>query len=255
MSYSVVIVDDEPPARAKLRRLLAELPDFRVVAEAATVAEGVAAVTAAQPDVLYLDIQLGTQSGFDIVDGLRGAAAPLIVFTTAYSEYAVRAFDVQALDYLLKPFDRDRFLTSIERVRTALAEPDRSDVEERVRRLLAQVPGRPVAVEQILIRDAERAFFLAVRDIDRIEAAGNYVEVHAGGRVHLVRESLTSFIAPLDTGEFLRVHRSHVVRLGFIAELRPMFHGDYELVLRDGEMLPLSRRYKALLPDAIRERL
>lgn len=256
MSFEVVIVDDEPPARAKLRRLLDELPDFRVVAEAAEVAEAVQAVSAARPDVLYLDIQLGAHSGFDVLDGLRAAGvSPLIVFTTAYSEYAVRAFEVQALDYLLKPFDRDRFLASIERVRGALAEADRSDLEERVRRLLAQVPGRTAVVQQVLVRGTDRAYFLAVRDIDRIAAAGNYVEVHAAGKIHLVRESLTSFIAPLDTTEFLRVHRSHVVRVGFIAELRPMFHGDYELVLRDGQTLPLSRRYKALLPEAIRERL
>ncbi|HEY3516277.1 MAG TPA: LytTR family DNA-binding domain-containing protein [Gammaproteobacteria bacterium] len=256
MSYSVVVVDDEPPARAKLKRWLGELPEFRVAAEAGDVAEAITAVSAIRPDVLYLDIQLGTHSGFDVVDGLRDAeASPLIVFTTAYSEYAVRAFDVQALDYLLKPFDRDRFLTSIERVRAALVEPDRSDVEERVRRLLAQLPGRASAVQQILVRESDRAYFLAVRDIDRIAAAGNYVEVHVGGKSHLIRESLTSFIARLDAAEFLRVHRSHVVRLGFIAELRPMFHGDYELVLRDGQTLPLSRRYKALLPEAIRERL
>jgi two-component system LytT family response regulator len=121
--------------------------------------------------------------------------------------------------------------------------------------LLAQLPGRPSAAQQILVKSGERAFFVAVRDIDRIAAAGNYVEVHVGGKVHLIRESLTSFIAPLDAMEFLRVHRSHVVRLGFIAELKAMFHGDYELVLRDGQVLPLSRRYKALLPEAIRERL
>jgi two-component system LytT family response regulator len=256
MSRPVVIVDDEPPARAKLRRWLDELPDFRVAAEAGGVDDALAAVTAAQPEVLYLDIQLGARSGFEVVDELSAAGlSPLIVFTTAYSEYAVRAFDVQALDYLLKPFDRDRFLVSIERVRAALAEPDRSDVEERVRRLLAQVPGRPTAVQQILVKSADRAFFLAVRDIDRVAAAGNYVEVHSGGKLHLIRESLTSFIASLDPSEFLRVHRSHVVRVGFIAELKPMFHGDYDLVLRDGETLPLSRRYKALLPEVIRERL
>lgn len=255
MSYSVVIVDDEPPARAKLGRFIAEVSDFRVAAEAATVDEAVSAVLSATPDVLYLDIQLGSRSGFDVIDGLRAVASPLIVFTTAYSEYAVRAFEIQAVDYLLKPFDRDRFLRSVERTRAALAEPDRSDLEERVRRLLARIPGRPAAVRQILVRDADRAFFLPVDEIQRISAAGNYVEVHAGGKVHLVRDSLTSFVAQLDAEEFLRVHRSHVVRVGFIAELRPMFHGDYELVLRDGQTLALSRRYKALLPEAIRERL
>jgi two-component system LytT family response regulator len=255
MSYSVVIVDDEPPARAKLVRFVAELDDFRVAAEANSVDEAIAAVRNTTPDVLYLDIQLGSHSGFDVVDGLKGFASPLIVFTTAYSEYAVKAFELQALDYLLKPFDRDRFLRSIERTRAALAEPDHSDLEERVRRLLAQIPGRPAAANQILVRESDRAFFLSVDAIQRVSAAGNYVEVHANGKVHLVRDTLSSFIAQLDASEFLRVHRSHVVRVSFIAELRPMFHGDYELVLRDGQTLSLSRRYKALLPAAIRERL
>ncbi|MFL6600078.1 MAG: LytR/AlgR family response regulator transcription factor [Steroidobacteraceae bacterium] len=255
MSYSVVIVDDEPPARAKLVRFIAELADFRVVAEAGTVEEAVTAVRNTKPDVLYLDIQLGSHSGFDVVDGLTATAAPLIIFTTAYSEYAVKAFELQALDYLLKPFDRDRFLRSVERTRAALTESDHSDVEERVRRLLTQIPGRPAAANQILVRESDRAFFLAVDAIQRVSAAGNYVEVHANGKVHLIRDTLTSFIAQLDAGEFLRVHRSHVVRVGFIAELRPMFHGDYELVLRDGQILSLSRRYKALLPAAIRARL
>jgi two-component system LytT family response regulator len=255
MSYSVIIVDDEPPARAKLARFIAELEDFRVAAEAASVAEAVTAIRSTTPDVLYLDIQLGSHSGFDVIDALQGCAPPLIVFTTAYSEYAVRAFELQAIDYLLKPFDRDRFLKSVARTRAALAEPDRSDVEERVRRLLAQIPGRPAAANQILVRESDRAFFLAVDAIQRVSAAGNYVEVHAHGKVHLIRDTLTSFITQLDTTEFLRVHRSHVVRVSFIDELRPLFHGDYELVLRDGQTLSLSRRYKALLPAAIRERL
>lgn len=255
MTYSVVVIEDEPPARAKLGRFLSELDDFRVVSEAATVEAGIGAVASAIPDVIYLDIQLGTRSGFDVIDGLREIASPLVVFTTAYSEYAVRAFEVQAVDYLLKPFDRDRFLRSIERVRAALAEPDHSDLEERVRRLLAGIPGRPAAARQILVRETERAFFLPVDEIQRVSAAGNYVEVYAGGKVHLVRDSLTSFINQLDPAEFLRVHRSHVVRVSFIAELRPLFHGDYELVLRDGQTLALSRRYKALLPAPIRDRL
>jgi two-component system, LytTR family, response regulator len=255
MTYSVVIIEDEPPARAKLARFIAELQDFRLVAEASSVDEGIAAVKSVVPDVIYLDIQLGTRSGFDVIDGVRDIGSPLIVFTTAYSEYAVRAFEIEAVDYLLKPFDRDRFIRSVERIRGALAEPDRSDLEERVRRLLAAIPGRPAATRQILVRETERAFFLDVDTIQRVSAAGNYVEVHAGGKVHLVRDSLTSFAAQLDPGEFLRVHRSHVVRVGFIAELRPMFHGDYELVLRDGQTLALSRRYKALLPAAIRDRL
>jgi two-component system, LytTR family, response regulator len=255
MSHSVVIVDDEPPARAKLRRFIDELEDFHVAAEADTVDTATTAVRESTPDVLYLDVQLGTRSGFEVLDGLRGTATPIIVFTTAYSEHAVRAFEVQALDYLLKPFDRDRFLQSAARVRAALLSPDGSDWEERMRRMLAGVAGRPPPAKQLLIREADRVYFLSVEDIDRISAAGNYVEVHAAGKVHLIREPLSSFISQLAPEEFLRVHRSHAVRIGFIAEMRPMFHGDYELVLRDGERLPLSRRYKQLLPATIRRRL
>jgi len=255
MSYSVVIVEDEPPARAKLERFIAELEDFRLAGHADTVDTAVAEIGYLNPDVVYLDVQLGTRSGFEVLEGLRDIATPLIVFTTAYSEYAVKAFEIQALDYLLKPYDRERFLQSVARVRAALTDPDRSDFEERLRRLLAGMPGRPPPAKQILVRTGERAFFLEVADIQRVSAAGNYVEVHVEGKSHLIRESLADFVAQLDPSEFLRVHRSHVVRVGFIAELRAMFHGDYELVLRDGQRVALSRRYKQLLPATIRERL
>ncbi len=255
MSVAVVIVDDEPPARAKLRRLLAEADGFEVAAAAGDVEAAVAALRATAARVLFLDIQLGARSGFDVLDAIRGAAAPVVVFTTAYSEHAVRAFELQALDYLLKPFDRERFTRSLERVRAALADPDPGDLEERMRRLLATLPGRSAAATRILVRGADRAFFLDTATIERVSAAGNYVEVQAAGATHLVRETLASFIDQLDPAEFIRVHRSHVVRIGFIAELHPLFHGDYELVLRDGTRLGLSRRYRALLPAAIRDRL
>jgi len=255
MSHSIVIVEDEPPARSKLERFIEGLDDFRVTGQADSVESALAIIRAERPAVVFLDIRLGTRSGFDVLDGLRGCAAPLVVFTTAYSEYAVRAFEVQALDYLLKPYDEERFLQCVARIRAALAEPDRGDFEERMRRLLAGMPDRRPQPRQILVRSGERAFFLDVADIQRVSAAGNYVEVHAGGKTHLIRESLADFVSQLDASEFLRVHRSHVVRVGFIAELRPLFHGDYELVLHDGQRVALSRRYKQLLPAAIRRRL
>jgi two-component system LytT family response regulator len=255
LSHSVLIVEDEPPARAKIKRFLAPLAEFQVVAEADSVEVAVALIKAHQPDVVYLDIQLGERSGFEVLEAIRGCFSPHIVFTTAYSEFAVRAFDLQALDYLLKPFDRERFLRSVERVKHALSDPDHGDLEERIRRVLAAMPGQAAPIKQILVRDRSRAYFVAVDSIERLAAAGNYVEIHAAGKVHLVREPLAQLIAQLDASEFIRVHRSHVVKLAFIAELQPMFHGDYELVLRNGERLALSRRYKALLPPAIRERL
>ena len=255
MTHKVVIVDDEPPARAKLMRFLAPLPEFEIVAQADAVENAVAEIKARKPDLVYLDIQLGAHSGFDVLETIRGTESPHIVFTTAYSEYAVQAFDVQALDYLLKPYDRERFLRSIDRVKAALADPDHGDLEERVRRVLAAMPGQAAPIKQILIRDRARAYFIPVDSIERLSAAGNYVEIHAAGKVHLVREPLAKLAAQLDASEFIRVHRSHVVKLTAIAELQPMFHGDYELILRSGERLALSRRYKALLPPAIRERL
>lgn len=255
MTHSVVIVDDEPPARAKLRRFLAALPEFKIKAEADSVDSAVAQITQHRPDIVYLDIQLGSRSGFDVLEAIHGLLSPHIVFTTAYSEYAVRAFDVQAIDYLLKPFDRERFIQSVGRVKAELADPEPGELEERVRRVLAAMPGHAAPVKQILVRDRARAYFVSVDSIERLSASGNYVEIHAGGKVHLMREPLAKLIAQLDTAEFIRVHRSHAVKVAFIAELQPMFHGDYELILRNGERLPLSRRYKALLPSAIRERL
>jgi two-component system LytT family response regulator len=253
LNHKVVVIEDEPPARAKLARFLSALEDFTLMAEADSVESGIAAVRAHEPEVVFLDIQLGARSGFEVLEAIRGELSPHVIFTTAYSEYAVRAFEIQALDYLLKPFDRGRFEKSVQRVREALVDPDRGDLEERVRRVLASLPGQPAPVKQILVRDKNRGYFLAVESIDRIEAAGNYVEIHAGGKTHLVREALSKFIAQLNPEEFIRVHRSHVVRLSFIAELHPMFSGDFELTLRNGERVALSRRYKALLPASIRE--
>ena len=255
MSHSVILVDDEPPARAKLARFLKPLEDFAVLAEADSVESAIEAVERWQPALMFLDIQLGSRSGFEVLEAIQGKLPVHVVFTTAYSQYAVRAFDIQAIDYLLKPYDRERFLKSVQRVREALADPDRGDLEEKVRRVIASMPGRPAPMKQILVRDKGRGFFVPVESIERIEAAGNYLELHAQGKVHLIREPLSKFIAQLDPEEFIRVHRSHVVRLSFIAELHSMFSGDYELTLKNGERLALSRRYKALLPASIRGQL
>ena len=255
MSHPVVIIDDEPPARAKLARFLAPLTEFEVVAEADAVESAIDAIGRHRPELVFLDIQLGARTGFEVLEAIRGSVEPHVVFTTAYSEYAVRAFEIQALDYLLKPYDRERFLRCMQRVRESLVDPDRGDLEERIRRMLTAMPGQPAPLKQILVRDKARGYFVPVDSIERIAAAGNYVEIHAAGKTHLVREPLSKFIAQLNTEEFIRVHRSHVVRVSFIAELHAMFSGDFELVLRNGERLALSRRYKALLPASIRERL
>jgi two-component system LytT family response regulator len=243
----VVIVEDEPPARAKLRRFLDEHVNYRIVAEAEDVAGGLAAWRNEKPDLLFLDIQLGSESGFDLLTRAP-PPYPLIVFTTAFHEHALRAFEFAALDYLLKPFDRDRFARTLARVGERLSaraenEGDAAD-EERLRKL-ASTPR----LSRIVVHERGRTLIVPIADVQRLSAAGNYVEVHTKARTYLVRATLSRLAQRLDPVEFLRVHRSHLVRADCVAEVAPWAHGDLRLTLKDGSELMLSRRYRGLLPE------
>ena len=250
----VAIVEDEPPARAKLRRLLANHVDYRLVGEAEDIAGALALLRRDKPDLLFLDIRLGDENGFDVL-ARTAPPHPLIVFTTAYHEHALRAFEVAALDYLLKPFDRARFEQCLERVTARLDERrggdgDRdgvTDDEERLRRIGGL--GRAGRLVRIVVHERGRSRVVPIAEVVRLSASGNYVEVHTRERRHLVRATLARLSQRLDPAEFLRVHRSHLVRADFIATTEPWAHGDVRLVLRDGAELMLSRRYRALLPD------
>ncbi|MBO9663004.1 LytTR family DNA-binding domain-containing protein [Dokdonella sp.] len=248
----VAIVEDEPPARAKLRRLLAERAGYRVVAEAEDVAGGLAALRETRPDLLFLDIRLGAENGFDLL-ARAAPPLPLLVFTTAYHEHALRAFEVAALDYLLKPFDRERFAHMLARVTQRLAERRDGDGaslgEERLRRIDAGLTRMP-RLQRLIVHERGRSLVVQLADVLRFAAAGNYVEVHTRERRHLIRATLSRLAQRLDPAEFLRVHRSHLVRADFVASIAPWAHGDLKLILRDGSELMLSRRYRALLPDA-----
>jgi two-component system LytT family response regulator len=245
----VVIVEDEPPARAKLRRLLDPHADYRIVAEADDVAGGLAAWRNLRPDLLFLDIQLGAESGFDLL--VRAPPpCPLIVFTTAYHEHALRAFEFAALDYLLKPFDRDRFARTLVRVGERLADRGEGDEDvagaERLRHLGALAAPR---LSRIVVHERGRSLIVPIADVQRLSAAGNYVELHTAARRYLVRATLARLAQRLDPGEFLRVHRSQLVRAECVAEVAPRAHGDALLTLRDGSEVLLSRRYRDLLPE------
>ena len=248
----VAIVEDEPPARAKLKRMLGEHDGYRVVAEADDVTTGVAALRDEKPDLLFLDIRLGAGNGFDVLT--RAAPPyPLVVFTTAYHEHALRAFEFAALDYLLKPFDRGRFARTLERVAARLAEPDADGEEERLRKLGAELKVTP-RLCRFVVHERGRSLIVPIGEVSRLSAAGNYVEVHTPSRRHLVRATLSRLAQRLDPAEFLRVHRSHLVRANAIAEVAPWAHGDLKLTLNDGSELMLSRRYRSLLPEDWRER-
>jgi two-component system LytT family response regulator len=246
----VLIVEDEPPARAKLRRLLAEHAAYRVVAEASDLADGLAALRREKPDLLFLDIRLGADNGFDLL--VRATPPyPLVVFTTAYHEHALRAFEFAALDYLLKPFDRTRFARTLARVEERLAERVDADgdvaAEERLRHLGAGF-GSP-ELSRLVVHERGRSLIVPIAEVQRLSAAGNYVEVHALGNRHLIRATLSRLAQRLDPAEFLRVHRSHLLRADFIAAIAPRAHGDLNLTLRDGSELMLSRRYRGVLPE------
>lgn len=254
----VAIVEDEPPARARLRRLLSAHAGWRIVAEAEDVAGGLAILRTHAPDLLFLDIRLGAEDGFDLL--ARAAPPyPLVVFTTAWHEHALRAFEVAALDYLLKPFDRERFARCLDRVAARLAErraegQAEADAGEEGLRRLAGGLARTPRLRHIVVHARGRSLIVPIGEVQRLEAAGNYVEVHTAGARHLVRATLARLAQRLDPAEFLRVHRSHLVRADFIAACTPWAHGDLKLTLRDGSEVMLSRRYRALLPAGSIER-
>jgi two-component system LytT family response regulator len=248
-----LIADDERPARRKLRELLCREADFEVVAEAADGVEAVAAIRAAAPDVVFLDIQMPRLDGFGVIAEVGVQAMPLVVFVTAFDEHALRAFEVHALDYLLKPFAPSRLRRLLERLRRQLAPPGEvsgavagGDLAQRIERLLAAVRPIPEYPRQLLVDRGEgRQALLAVDQIDLIRAEGNYLRCFAPGAEYRRRGTLRDLEGRLDPARFVRVNRSEIVRLEAIRELQPWFHGDARVILRDGSVLTFSRRYRA----------
>jgi two-component system LytT family response regulator len=231
-----LIVDDEPLARRAVRQPLAALGDFEVVGEAGHGAEAVAAIGALRPDLVFLDVQMPEMDGFGVIAAIGMDAMPLTVFVTAFDAYAVRAFEAEALDYLLKPFDDRRFAHVIERVRRRIGDGD--DQRDRLRAVLG-------AQSTLVARGNGTARLIRVDEIDWIAAAGDYAEVHAGGRATLLHESLASLEARLPKAAFARIHRSAIIRLDRLAEVRPGSHGDGIVRLTCGAELRFSRRYRA----------
>ena len=241
-----LIADDEAPARRKLRDLLARENDFDVVGEAGDGAEAVALIRAVSADVVFLDIQMPRLDGFGVIQEVGVDDMPLVVFVTAYDEHALKAFEVHALDYLLKPFSPSRFGRLLERVRQRLEPGSSGDLAERVERLLAAVRPAPEYLRQILVeKDEGRQVLLAVDQIDRICAEGNYLRFFSQGAETRRRGTLRDLEGRLDPARFLRLNRSEIVRLEAIREVQPWFHGDARVLLQDGTLLTWSRRYRA----------
>lgn len=242
------VVEDERPTRRALVEALSGIDDVRVVWEAADGVEAVERCGARPPDVLFLDVQMPEMSGFDVLDTLEPDEAPrAVVFVTAYDRYAVRAFDVHAVDYILKPFDGERLLRALDRARERIPEADGPSAPAPVpelRAVLRELEGRLRHLERIPVRTRGRILFVDVDDVSRIEADGNYVRLHAGEREHLVRRPLGRLVARLDPRRFARVHRSRAVNLSRVREMEPLDGGDAVLRMEDGARVRMSRTYR-----------
>ena len=237
-----LIVDDERLARLKLRRFLEEQPDVEIVGECGSGAEAVERIRAEQPDLLFLDIQMPGLDGFAVLREVGSERRGRVVFVTAHDEHAVRAFEVEALDYLLKPFDRARFQQTLDRVRRER----RQTLDDKIAALLERIekPATEEPLDRILVRSGGRMTSLKLRDVDWIEADDNDLRFHVGRATHLVRDTLRRLEPRLDPRLFLRIHRKAIVNIEAIAEIRSLFHGDYDVLLRDGTALPVGRTYR-----------
>jgi two-component system, LytTR family, response regulator len=246
-----LVVDDEPMARERIRSLLAQEVDVEVVGECADGVQAVSAIQQLSPELVFLDVQMPAVDGFGVIQQVGPDRMPMVVFVTAYDEYALQAFEVHALDYLLKPFGRDRLQQCLDHARR---QRERRQTGELGKTLLALVQDfRPEQKKQdrLVIKSGGRVFFVRTEEIEWIEAAGNYVRLHMKDQSHLFRETMNQMEARLDPHRFFRIHRSRIVNTERIKELQPWFNGEYVVVLQNGTQLRLSRSYREKLEERL----
>lgn len=244
MKIRTLIVDDEQLARERLRGFLSVEMDLEIVGECADGQAAVEAIERDEPDLLFLDVQMPELDGFGVLEAAKPARPPVVIFTTAFSQHALRAFEVHALDYLLKPFDRDRVRVALDRARDRLRQSQAGALNAKLTALLAEMRPPTQAVDRLVVKTGGRVMLVRTADIDWVEAADNYVSLHVGAETHLLRETMGAIEARLDPKAFLRISRSTIVNVERIKELQPMFHGDYTVILRNGTRLSLSRSYR-----------
>ena len=241
----VLVADDQPMARERLVSLLAAEPGVEVTATASSGPETVEVIRQSSPDLVFLDLQMPGMDGFKVIETIGVDRMPPTVFVTAYDEYAVRAFEVQAIDYLLKPFGRQRFQSALARARKHLERDRQGELAQRLSELLRT--GRSETTERLLVKAGGRVSFVDIDSIDWVEAEGNYVRIHAGSQVYLMRETMNGLIARIGERQFFRIHRSRIVNIARVKELIIAGGGDYQVLLWDGTRLGLSRLYRDAL--------
>lgn len=245
-----LIVDDEALARRRLRQFLSEVPDVEVVGECEDGRRAVSLIRSAAPDLLFLDVQMPLLDGFGVIREVGAGSVPAVVFVTAFDQFALRAFEAHALDYLLKPFGRERFMQAVGRARRQLGD---SDVRRRLDALVGGLAERPRYSTRLAVKARGRTVILATDEIDWVGASDNYLELHAGPETYVVRETLGQLQSKLDPRQFVRIHRSTLVNVGRVRELHPLFAGDQLAVLRDGTKLQVSRTHRARLMSLLDE--
>ena len=246
-----LIVDDESLARERIRDMLASDPQIEVVADCANGRDAIKAIQLLSPDLVFLDVEMPGIDGFGVLEAIKSGRIPTIIFVTAYDRYAVRAFEVFALDYLLKPFDQERFDKALSRAKAQLSIEQNDALNQRILSALEAIKTRPVHLERLVIKMNGHVFFIKAEEIDWLEAEGNYVRLHAGKESYLLRDTISALESQLDPKRFIRVHRSAIVNIDRITELQPWFHGEYRIILREGVQLTLSRTYREKLHDLL----
>jgi len=242
MTLRALIVDDEPIGRRRLRALLKGEADIEVVGECEDGNAALEAVRRLRPDLMFLDVQMPGLDGFDVIELLKGHWCPAVIFVTAYDRYAMRAFDVHAVDYLLKPFERSRLKTAIGR---AVALAGHADASKRLQAMVESIRAAELP-RRFLVKTPSRVYAVRADDVESIEAAGHYVELRSSdGRAHLLRESMNAIVRRIARSRFARIHRSTIVNIDKIKELQPAFHGEYTVTLHSGRRLQCSRTYAA----------
>ena len=241
-----IIVDDEPPARRNLRALLKAVPDIELVKECGNGRDAVEYIRALEPDLIFLDVQMPEMNGFEVLEQLTDQPLPVVIFVTAYDKYALKAFEVSALDYLLKPFDDARFHKALAQALRQIEQQDASELGRKLLTLMATREVRPGAqppryLSRLMVKTAGRVIFIRAEEIDWVEAYDNYVRLHVGDKAHLLRQTMNELEAALDPKQFARIHRSTIVNLDRVKELRTHFNGEHLVILHDGTQLKLSR--------------
>jgi two-component system LytT family response regulator len=246
-----LVVDDEPIARERILSLLQQETDVEVIGQCADGVQAVSAIQQQSPDLVFLDVQMPGCDGFGVIQNIGPDRMPTVVFVTAYDEYALRAFEVHALDYLLKPFGKDRFQETLKHARESLERRRAGDLGRRLLALVHDLKPEQQRLDRLVVKSGGRVFFLRTEEIDWIEAAGNYVRLHLGEESHLFRETMNGMESRLDGRRFVRIHRSRIVNTERIKELQPWFNGEYVVILRNGTRLTLSRGYREKLQEQL----